>query len=90
MVVEGRSGRDKGDELERYVRRERIQLIPVTIGQVRVAQEAWRVFGKGRHRAALNYGDCFAYALASVSAEPLLFKGNDFAQTDIPPAHPAP
>ena len=90
MVVEGRSGLDKGDELERYVRRERIQLIPVTIGQVRVAQEAWRVFGKGRHPAALNYGDCFAYALASVSAEPLLFKGDDFAQTDIRPAHPAP
>ena len=90
MVVEGRPGLDKGDELERYVRRERIQLIPVTIGQVRVAQEAWRVFGKGRHRAALNYGDCFAYALARVSAEPLLFKGDDFAQTDIRPAHPAP
>ena len=90
MVVEGRSDPAKWSELERYVERERIQLIPVTIGQVRVAQQAWRDFGKGNGPAALNYGDCFAYALASVSAEPLLFKGNDFAQTDIRPAHPAP
>ena len=90
MVVESRSGRPKGCELERLRRRLGIDLVPVTLDQMRVAQQAWRDFGKGNHAAALNYGDCFAYALASVSAEPLLFKGDDFAQTDIPSAHPAP
>ena len=90
MVVEGRSGRAKGIDLEDLRERLDIQLVPVTFDQMKVAQQAWRVFGKGRHPAALNYGDCFGYALASVSAEPLLFKGNDFAQTDIPSAHSAP
>ena len=90
MVVEGRSGRAKGCELERLRRRLGIDLVPVTLDQMRVAQRAWRDFGKGNHTAALNFGDCFAYALASATAEPLLFKGNDFAQTDIRPAHPAP
>ena len=90
MVVEGRSGRAKGIELERLRKRLDIELVPVTLAQMEEAQHAWRRFGKGNDRAALNYGDCFAYALASVSAEPLLFKGNDFAQTDIPSARPAP
>ena len=90
IVSEGRSGSDKESELEELVKRLNITLVPVTLGQMRVAQQAWRDFGKGNDPAALNYGDCFAYALASVSAEPLLFKGSDFAQTDIPPAHPAP
>jgi ribonuclease VapC len=57
---------------------------PVTEAQARVAREAYRDFGKGSgHPARLNFGDCFAYALAKVTGEPLLFKGNDFAQTDI-------
>ena len=92
IAVERRYGRPKGLELERYVRREGIQLVPVTIAQIRVARQAWRAFGIGRGEqpAVLNYGDCFAYALARVSNEPLLFKGNDFAQTDIPPAQTAP
>ena len=90
MVVESRSGRPKGRELEDLRERLDIDLVPVTFAQMRVAQRAWRKFGKGNDPAALNYGDCFAYALASVSAEPLLFKGNDFAQTDIPSAHPTP
>ena len=90
MVVESRSGRPKGRELEDLLKRLDITLVPVTLDQVDVARQAWRKFGKGNGPAALNYGDCFAYALASVSAEPLLFKGNDFAQTDIPPARPAP
>ena len=90
MVVESRDDDEKGSELERLRERLDIELVPVTLDQMRVAQRAWRKFGKGNDPAALNYGDCFAYALASVSAEPLLFKGDDFAQTDIPPAHPAP
>lgn len=54
--------------------------------QAQLAYEAWRRFGKGRHRAALNFGDCCAYAAAAMHLEPLLFKGNDFALTDVPVA----
>ncbi len=56
---------------------------PVTVSQMRLAREAYRRFGKGRHPAALNFGDCFAYALAAERGEPLLFKGDDFEKTDI-------
>ena len=90
IVVEGRFDEDKGRKLEDLVAQRHIQLVPVTLDQVDAAQRAWRRFGKGNDPAALNYGDCFAYALARVSNEPLLFKGNDFAQTDIPPAQTAP
>jgi ribonuclease VapC len=58
----------------------------VTPEQARIAREAYRDFGKGRHRAGLNLGDCFAYALAKEKGETLLFKGNDFCHTDIEPA----
>ncbi len=58
---------------------------PVTADQVKLAREAYRRFGKGNHPAALNYGDCFAYALAKSTGEPLLFKDNDFVRTDITP-----
>ena len=60
-----------------------IELVPLDYEQALVAGEANRLYGKGRHPAALNFGDTFAYALASVSGLPLLFKGNDFARTDI-------
>ncbi|MGH9494526.1 MAG: type II toxin-antitoxin system VapC family toxin [Candidatus Sulfotelmatobacter sp.] len=56
---------------------------PITPRQAHVAREAYRDFGKGRHRARLNLGDCFAYALARVTGEPLLYKGSDFNHTDI-------
>ena len=60
---------------------------PVTEEQARIAREAYRDFGKGSgHPAQLNFGDCFAYGLAKVTGEPLLFKGNDFSRTDIAPA----
>jgi ribonuclease VapC len=59
---------------------------PVTVNQARLAREAYRDFGKGRHRAGLNFGDCFAYALAKEKGETLLFKGDDFRRTDIEPA----
>ncbi|HEV3320644.1 MAG TPA: type II toxin-antitoxin system VapC family toxin [Solirubrobacteraceae bacterium] len=61
-----------------------IVIEPVTVGQARIAREAYRDFGKGsRHPAGLNFGDCFSYALAKATAEPLLFKGEDFQHTDI-------
>ena len=65
-----------------------IQIViePVTLNQARIAREAYRDFGKGRHRAGLNFGDCFAYALAKEKGESLLFKGEDFRHTDIEPA----
>ena len=69
------------DEL---VHEAQIVIEPVTEAQARIAREAYRDFGKGSgHRAKLNFGDCFAYALAKDTGEPLLFKGDDFAQTDI-------
>ncbi|MBK8988164.1 MAG: type II toxin-antitoxin system VapC family toxin, partial [Chloroflexi bacterium] len=61
-----------------------LQIEPVTNEQAMAARSAYRLYGKGRHPAGLNFGDCFAYALAKISGEPLLFKGNDFSQTDIP------
>jgi len=58
---------------------------PVTVTQVEIARQAYRDFGKGRHKAGLNFGDCFAYALAKTLGEPLLFKGDDFKHTDLSP-----
>jgi ribonuclease VapC len=67
----------------------RLVVEPVTEEQARIARAAYRDFGRGSgHPAKLNFGDCFAYALAKVIGEPLLFKGADFAHTDITPAHP--
>ncbi|MCY4507588.1 MAG: type II toxin-antitoxin system VapC family toxin [Acidobacteria bacterium] len=83
MVIEGRSGPDAGDDLDLFLREADIELEPVTLEQVEAARRAWRRFGKGHHPAALNFGDCFAYALASTKREPLLFKGGDFARTDV-------
>lgn len=68
------------DEL---LRQASIAIEPFTLEQARIAREAYRDFGKGRHRAGLNLGDCFAYALAKVAGEPLLCKGDDFRKTDV-------
>jgi ribonuclease VapC len=71
------------------IQRGRIAVEPVTEGQARIARQAYRDFGKGSgHPAQLNFGDCFAYALAKDTAEPLLFKGNDFSCTDVECAIP--
>ncbi len=70
-------------EFEQLVADIDIQIVPVDEQQSRIALDAFRHYGKGRHPARLNYGDCFTYALAKLSGEPLLFKGNDFSQTDI-------
>ena len=83
MVVESRAGAAGGQDLDYLMERGQIQLEPVTSAQAHAARRAWRRYGKGNHPAALNYGDCFAYALAEVTQEPLLFKGNDFALTDV-------
>jgi ribonuclease VapC len=63
-----------------------IAIVPVTVAQAHVAADAFARFGRGRHRAQLNYGDCFVYALAKERNEPLLFKGEDFVLTDLVPA----
>ena len=69
-----------------FFREAEIVIEPVTFRQAKIAREAYRDFGKGRHRAGLNFGDCFSYALAKATGEPLLFKGDDFRHTDIEPA----
>ena len=75
--------------LDRLIARQNIRIEPVTELQAQLARDAYRRFGKGTgHPAQLNFGDCFAYALARESGEPLLFKGEDFAHTDILPALP--
>ena len=83
LVVESRYGEAGGRELDLLIARAGMSVEPVTAQQADVAREAWRRFGKGRHPAGLNFGDCFSYALARVSGEPLLFKGEDFRQTDV-------
>ena len=83
LVIEARHGRDGGRELDLFIAKAGFSIEPVTAEQAEVARDAWRRYGKGRHAAALNFGDCFSYALAKVSGEPLLFKGNDFNRTDI-------
>ena len=83
IVAEARGGSAAGHDLDAFLESAEIELIPVTGEHLESARRAWRRFGKGNHPAALNFGDCFAYALASVTGEPLLFKGEDFSQTDV-------
>src|SRR5258706_15517491 len=78
IVVESRSGELAGRELDWFMHRARIEVSPVDADQVEIARAAFRKYGKGRHPAGLNFGDCFSYALAKASDEPLLFKGSDF------------
>ena len=83
IVIESRKGEAGGRELDLLVYRGGIEIVPVDQGQAETARAAWRRFGKGRHPAALNYGDCFAYALAKSRRLPLLFRGDDFSRTDV-------
>lgn len=83
IVIESRKGEAGGRELDLLMYRSGIEVVAVDQDQAETARVAWRRFGKGRHPAALNYGDCFAYALARTRCLPLLFRGNDFSQTDI-------
>ncbi len=70
-------------QLDHFIRQAAIEIVPVTLEHAQIARQAYLDFGKGRHKAAFNFGDCFAYALARASGEPLLFKGNNFANTDL-------
>jgi ribonuclease VapC len=86
MVLEHRALSIPKRVLDEFVKEFGVQIEPVTEEHARLAADAFRKYGKGHHKAALNYGDCFTYALAKATREPLLFKGNDFSKTDLPPA----
>jgi ribonuclease VapC len=87
MVCEGKEDLGGGAHFDRIVAAFALDIVPVDAEQVGIGREAFIRFGKGRHaKASLSYGDCFAYALAKHLGVPLLFKGNDFAHTDIEPA----
>jgi ribonuclease VapC len=83
IVLETRLGDAGGREFDLWVLKVGAEIVPVDVEQTDAARRAWRRFGKGRHAAGLNYGDCFSYALALTRGEPLLFKGEDFAKADI-------
>jgi len=83
IVIESRKGEAGGRELDLLLYRAGIEVVAVDQDQAEIARLAWRRFGKGQHPAGLNYGDCFAYALAKSRRAALLFTGNDFARTDI-------
>jgi ribonuclease VapC len=83
IVVEARRGELAGHELDLLLNRLQADIVSVTTDHAALARDAYRRFGKGRHRAGLNFGDCFAYALAVAVGEGLLFVGNDFANTDV-------
>lgn len=83
IVVEAQTKNSGSRQFDAFFRRAEIVIEPVTEEQAHIARQAYTDFGKGRHPAGLNFGDCFAYALAKASGEPLLFKGQDFKKTDI-------
>lgn len=83
IVIEARLGEDAGRELDLLLHKARVEIVSVDANQIEIARDAFRRFGKGRHRAGLNYGDCFSYAAAVARGEGLLFKGDDFARTDV-------
>jgi ribonuclease VapC len=89
IVIETRKGEAGRRLLDRFLLLVATDVVAVTPEQAELALQAFRQFGKGRHRAGLNIGDCFAYAAAKATGERLLFKGNDFTHTDIPSALPA-
>lgn len=83
MILETRHGAEGIRALDRLLAAAGVEVIAVDLEQAQIAREAFRQFGKGRHSAGLNFGDCFSYALSRSRAEPLLFKGNDFGLTDV-------
>jgi ribonuclease VapC len=88
MVIEVLRGKAGAVLLDRMLARFGVEIVPFDTEQAAIAREAFRHFGKGRHPAALNFGDCLTYALAKLENAPLLFVGADFARTDIMPALP--
>lgn len=83
MVVEAQTNNAGGRQFDAFMRRAVISIEPVTEEHAHLARQAFIDFGKGRHPAGLNFGDCFSYALSKATGEPLLFKGRDFAKTDL-------
>jgi len=83
MVIEGRRGGGAGREFDLFIVRAQLKIVPIDAELADLARSAWRKYGKGRQPAGLNFGDCFSYALAKSSGEPLLAKGGDFARTDV-------
>jgi ribonuclease VapC len=86
IVIDHQAGPSAGRRVDAFVERAGIGIEPVTEAQVRIARQAYLEFGRGNHPAGLNFGDCIAYALAKTTGEPLLFKGDDFARTDVRPS----
>jgi ribonuclease VapC len=84
IVIDGPGDPIASRRVDDVLSRMSVGIEPVTASQAMIARQAYRDFGKGRHPAGLNFGDCFAYALARELKEPLLFKGDDFTHTDIP------
>jgi ribonuclease VapC len=83
IVLEVRYGADGLRDLDLFLGKAGVELVAVDSEQAHIARRAYSRFGRGRHHAALNYGDCFSYALATVKGEPLLYKGDDFVHTDV-------
>jgi len=83
IVLISRHGLEARGDLQDFLEQGGLQVEPVTAEQAELALDAYQRYGKGRHRAGLNFGDCFAYALCKATGQPLLFKGKDFSQTDI-------
>jgi ribonuclease VapC len=83
IVVETQTKTSGSRQLDAFLRRAGIVIEPVTEEHAQIARQAFIDFGEGRHPAGLNYGDCFSYALAKATGEPLLFKGKDFSKTDL-------
>jgi ribonuclease VapC len=83
VVIEAKKEEAAGREFDLLVHKAALDIVPMDAGQVELARSAWRRYGKGRHPAGLNVGDCCSYALARFTGEPLLFTGDDFAKTDV-------
>jgi ribonuclease VapC len=83
IVVQARRGDDGTRDLDLLLAKLRVEIVPFTARQAEIARKAFRRYGRGRHDAKLNFGDCFAYALAKDRSAPLLFKGDDFGRTDV-------
>jgi ribonuclease VapC len=83
IVIEAKKGEEGGRELDLFLHKGQVKIVNLDMEQSRLARHAWRKYGKGRHPAGLNIGDCCSYALAVHSGEPLLFKGEDFGKTDV-------
>ena len=84
IVIESRYGPAGGRELDLLLHAAQVDVVAVGREQADLARYAWRTYGRGKHPAGLNFGDCFAYALAKLSGESLLYKGDDFERTDLP------